>query len=105
MLQTAVAGVSTNIVINCDHNIKDVYIWVINDLVYGALQVPMEYTVCGSGNCDLSTLTIPVPLSEMDGTTFQCVSIDYHTNTILLDTKVQLVVTTIPGLETHNTSE
>ena len=59
--------------------------------------MPKEYTVCAAGVCDLSTLTIPVVLAEMNGSTFQCVSIDYDTNTVHLGGETELIVIPLPS--------
>ena len=63
--------------------------------MYGLLQVPRDYVVC-SEVCDLHTLTIPVAQREMDGYSFQCVGIDYATNTVSLGDETVLNVTTLP---------
>ena len=63
--------------------------WRINDSVYGLLQVPPEFTVCGG----LCSLRIPVPQRKMDGYIFQCVSIDYQNNTEYLSEVTHLTVT------------
>ena len=94
---TAVAGVDMNLNVRCA--LSDGYFWSINNLTYGALHVPKEYAVCGARNCDLSTLIIPVVLSEMNGSTFQCVSIDYYqSNTVHLGGVVELTVYVVPSL-------
>ena len=56
--------------------------WMINGSVYGLLHIPGDFVVCRSDSCELDVLTIPVAQSEMDGYTFQCVGIDYHTKTL-----------------------
>ena len=68
---------------------------MINGSVYGLLHVPNEFVVCSEIGCDLSSLTIPVVQSEMDGYTFQCVDIDYNTNTYNLGRQTELSVITI----------
>ena len=67
---------------------------MINGSVYGLLQVPNEFVVC-SESCDLDSLRIPVVQSEMDGYTFQCVGIDYNTNTHHLGRQTELSVFTL----------
>ena len=52
--------------------------------------------MCSEVSCDLSSLTIPVVQSEMDGYTFQCVGIDYNTNTHHLGRQTELSVITLP---------
>ncbi len=69
--------------------------WLINGSLYGPLQVPGDFIVCGA-SCNLKNLKIPVVQSEMDGLTLQCVSIDYHTNTDELGVETVLNVTTLP---------
>ena len=46
--------------------------------------------------CGLDTLTIPVVQSEMDDYIFQCVGIDYNTNTHHLGRQTELSVITLP---------
>ena len=106
---SGVSGVSTNINIIClnnDGEITSPTVWMINGSVYGLLHVPNELLVCSSksieSNCDLSTLEIPVVQSEMDGYTFQCVGIDYNTNTHHLGRQTELSVTTLPQDGSYN---
>ena len=62
-------------------------------MVYGALHVPDEYRVCDVTVCDpKSSFTIPVVLEEMDRNTFQCFSIDYQNNVVLLGRQTMLTV-------------
>ena len=68
---------------------------MINGSVYGPLQVPGEFIVCDE-ECDINTLIIPVVQRELDGYTFQCVSVDYSTNTRYLGEVTVLNVTTLP---------
>ena len=70
--------------------------WIINGSVYGLLQVPVDFSVCSSESCDLNSLAIPVPKSEMNGTTIQCVGIDYHNNTLYLGGVTVLEVFPLP---------
>ena len=96
--KTEIAGLSVNVQILCNHDSKSNtgrMFWMINGSVYGLLHVPNEFVVC-SESCDLNTLRIPVVQSEMDGYTFQCVGIDYNTNTHHLGTQTELSVTTLP---------
>ena len=75
---------------------------MVNGSVYGLLQVPRDYVVC-SEVCDLHTLTIPVAQREMDGYSFQCVGIDYATNTVSLgDETVLNVITSPQGLNSKH---
>ena len=99
---SAVSGVSINININC-FTIDDEELpfstspfWMINGSVYGLLQVPIQFVVCSEISCNLRSLRIPVVQSEMDGYTFQCVGIDYNTNTLHLGRQTELSVTTLP---------
>ena len=89
---TVIAGLSENLQILCNHFHL---FWMINGSVYGLLHVPNEFVVCSEISCDLRTLLIPVVQSEMDGYTFQCVGIDYNTNTHHLGTQTELSVTTL----------
>ena len=93
-IQIAVAGTSTNIHMSC--GIGDIYFWKINGSVYGLLNLPNEYTVCDSRSCDPNTLSIPVVLLEMDGYTFQCGRIHYHSSAVWLGDVTELRVTTLP---------
>ena len=99
---TGVSGVSTNINIICSIEEEIATFWMINGSLYGLLHVPNEFKVCSKssegsseGNCDLKSLRIPVLQSEMDGYAFQCVSIDYNTNTHHLGRQTELSVTTV----------
>ena len=91
------AGLSTNIQIQCnnrhDSNTGHLF-WIVNGSVYGLLHVPNEFVVC-SESCDLNSLIITVVQSEMDGYTFQCVGIDYNTNTHHLGRQTELSVITL----------
>ena len=94
---SGVSGVSTNINIICSSNDEEITsptFWMINGSVYGLLHVPNEFVVCSLFRCDLTTLTIPVVQSEMNGYTFQCVSVDHYNNTQQLRTLAKLSVTT-----------
>ena len=94
---TGIAGLSVNVQIPCNHDSNTVHLfWMINGSVYGLLHVPNEFVVCSEVSCDLRSLTIPVVQSEMDGYTFQCVGIDYNTNTHHLGRCTELSVTTLP---------
>ncbi len=70
--------------------------WMINASLYGLLQVPGDFIVCSETRCDLNSLTIPVVWSEMDGFTFQCVSINYRNNTQYLGGVIVLHVSPPP---------
>ena len=103
--QSGVAGISTNINIQCfsvaEEPGYDGYFWKINGSVYGALHLPREYEVCRS-RCNLATLTIPVVLAEMDGYTFQCFGINYQTNTVYEGTVTELnVISNVTGEFLH----
>ena len=92
-----VSGLSRNVNILClDNNQAATVFWIINGSVYGLLQVPDEFILCKEETCDLKDLTISVLQSEMDGYTFQCVGIDYNTNTHHLGRQAELSVTTLP---------
>ena len=69
----------------------------MNGSVYGPLHVPREFVVCGGTACNLHSLTIPVTQREMDGYTFQCVSVDYNTDILHLGEVTVLHVTTLPS--------
>ena len=70
--------------------------WIINGSVYGLLQVPRDFSVCSSVLCDLNSLAIHVPKSEMDGITLQCFGIDYQNNTQYLGGVTVLEVLPLP---------
>ncbi len=91
---TLVAGVSKNYFIPCTLSSDGVF-WLINGFLYGPLQVPRDFIVCSEISCDLDALTIPVAQSEMDGSTLQCVIIDYNDNTQYRGEETVLDVTTI----------
>ena len=94
---TQIAGLNADI--SClslhDSNTRHVF-WIVNGSVYGLLHVPNEFVVCSEVSCDLRSLVISVVQNEMDGYTFQCVSIDYNTNTQHLGTQTELSVITLP---------
>ena len=96
-----VAGVDENVEIPCVlptdrvETLSSDVLWMINDSVYGFLHIPREFRVCGE-TCDLITLTIPVLQGEMNGTVFQCVSIDYATNMTFLGGITELYVSPTP---------
>ena len=96
-IKHAVAGLLQNIEIQCLIPTSKSF-WIVNDDVYGLLQVPRDFVVCSEETCDLLTLQIPVAQEEMNGSTFQCVSIDYHNNSLNLGDLDVLVVTTFPQL-------
>ena len=91
-----IAGLSENVQIPCNHDPNTGHMfWMINNgSVYGLLHVPNDFVVCSEVSCALS-LVIPVVQSEMDGYTFQCVGIDYNTNTHHLGTQTELSVITL----------
>ena len=106
---TAVSGVTTNINIICSIEEETETFWMINGSLYGLLHAPNEFEVCHErtegnikGNCDLSSLRIQVVQSEMDGYTFQCVGIDYNTNTHHLGTQTELSVITLTSSEVES---
>ena len=70
--------------------------WKINGSVYGPLQVPSGFSVCDEISCDLASLVIPVLQREMNGSTIQCVGIDYHNNTQYLGGVTVLEVIPLP---------
>ena len=91
-----ISGISANVDIPCLNSDPDANVfWIINGSVYGLLQIPDEFILCKEETCNLNDLTISVVQSEMDGYTFQCVSIDYNTNTHHLGTLTELSVTTL----------
>ena len=99
-LKQGFAGVLQNIDITCSlllHG-EDSVFWMINGSVYGLLQIPGDFVVCRSDSCELDVLTIPVAQNEMDGYTFQCVGIDYHSNTHNLGGVTVLEVLPLPTL-------
>ena len=106
------SGVSTNIVISCLSHEEITIFWILNDSLYGLLHVPNEFEVCSKGSegnggsneghCNLHSLRIPVVHSEMDGYTFQCVGIDYNTDTHHLGTQTVLSVITLTRSEVES---
>ena len=83
----AVAGVRQNTPILCETTqgvfeeggfMEESPFWIVNGSVYGLLQVPRDFMIC----CDLNSLTVPVPQTEMDGYTFQCVEINHQNKTL-----------------------
>ena len=100
----AVAGLMQNIQITCRSNLgtedgqfmEGHLYWIVNGSVYGLLHVPRDFVTC----CDLNSLTIPVPQTEMDGYTFQCVEINYQNDTFDFPGEVRVLrVLTIEGLD------
>ena len=96
--ETAFAGVSQNLGISCTSEETTIpegaaVFWIINGSVYGILQVPPDYEVCSSEDC-LMILTVT---NEMNGSTFQCVTIDYHSNTEYLGVVTELTVIALPN--------
>lgn len=90
-----VAGVLQNNQIRCTIG-SDVF-WIINNSVYGHLQVPTYIVLCSTNrSCEPNILTIPVALAEMDGYTFQCLSVDYCNNTLHMGERVALEVLILP---------
>ena len=75
---------------------SDETFWKINGSVYGPLQVPSGFSVCDEISCDLASLVIPVLQREMNGTTIQCVGIDYHNNTQYLGAVTVMEVIPLP---------
>ena len=89
------SGLSTGISIICS-NYEEISFWMINGSLYGLLHAPNEFEVCSNNYyCDLHSLRIPVVQSKMDGYTFQCVGIDYNTNTHHLGRQTELSVRTL----------
>ena len=99
--KSALAGVLQNTQIQCSIGSMDFpdsgIFWIINNSVYGHLQVPVEFTLCSTKrSCEPHVLTIPVAQIEMNGSTFQCVGIDYHNNTQYLGGMTVLEVIPLP---------
>ena len=102
---TQIAGLSVNIPCNSLHDTSTNtghMFWMINASVYGLLQVPNEFVVCSKFTCSLNILDIPVVQSEMDGYTFQCVGIDYNTNTHHLGRQTELSVITLTSSQVES---
>ena len=96
--ETAFAEVSQNLGILCTNEETTIpegsaVFWIINGSVYGILQVPPDYEVCSSEDC-LIILTVT---NEINGSTFQCVAIDYHSNTEYLGVVTELTVIALPN--------
>ena len=98
------AGVDQNVEVTCSSAATQgsEAFWIINGSVYGLLQVPSGFILCGESICDPNTLTIPVLRSEMNGFTFQCVIIDYLNNTQYLEDIVVLEVVAFDGQLNRN---
>ena len=99
---SGVSGASTNIHCFTDGKVLSSIFWMINGSVYGLLHVPKEFVVCSETNCNLYDLRIPAVQSEMDGYTFQCVGIDYNTNTHHLGRQTELSVTTLTSSQVES---
>ena len=96
--ETAFAGVSQNLGISCTNEETTIpegaaVFWIINGSVYGILQVPPDYEACSSEDC-LIILTVT---NEMNGSTFQCVATDYHSNIQYLGVVTKLTVIALPN--------
>ena len=95
-----IGGISYNVDIPCLNSDPDASVfWIINGSVYGLLQIPDEYILCKVEACDLNDITVSVVQNGMDGYTFQCVSIDYNTNTHHLGRQIELSVITLTSSE------
>ncbi len=72
--------VDTNVLIICGGSIIGGYrpFWIINEELFGLLQVPREYKV----SLTQQELVIPALRRDMNGSTFQCARIDHQNNII-----------------------
>ena len=105
MAQTSIQGISgvdTNVDINCIEEFSFAPFWIVNGSVYGLLHVPNEFVVCSEISCNPNSLRIPVAQNEMDGYTFQCVGIDYNTNTHHLGRQTELSVITLTSSQVES---
>jgi hypothetical protein len=105
---TTIAGVSQDVGIPCnsEEDVQESFgggvSWIINGSVYGLLHVPKEFIVCSSESCDLTTLTIPVIQSEMNGLMLQCVVVDYLNSILHLGDVTVITVHSLPSNGTFN---
>ncbi len=89
-----VAETDTNVLITCGGHItgESRQFWIINEALYGFLQVPREYRV----SLTQQELVIPALRRDMNGSTFQCVRIDHQNNIIHYGMETQLKIITLP---------
>ena len=103
--------ISTNVQINCfaggEESIPFQYyeghFWIINDSVFGLLNVPREYSVCNIDRCDLSDLLIPLVLREMNNSRFQCVTIGYNLMSLEYLGRLTVLTVVTPPFESKHT--
>ncbi len=86
--------VDTNILITCGGDITggSRSFWIINEALYGLLQVPREYRV----SLTHQELVIPVLRRDMNGSTFQCARIDHQNNMVHYGRRTQLKIYILP---------
>ncbi len=87
------AETDTNVPITCGGHItvESRQFWIINEALYGLLQVPREYRVLTS-----KALVIPTLRRDMNGSTFQCARIDHQNNRVHYGTRTQLKIIILP---------
>ncbi len=85
--------VDTNILITCGDGITGgPAFWIINEALYGLLQVPREYRV----SLTYQELVIPALRRDMNGSTFQCARIDHQNNMVHYGTRTLLKIIILP---------
>ncbi len=88
-----VAEVDTNVLIPCGYDITGgPAFWIINEALYGLLQVPREYRV----SLTHQELVIPVLSRDMNGSTFQCARIDHQNNRVQYGKRTLLNIIILP---------
>ncbi len=89
-----VSEVDTNVLITCGGHItgESRPFWIINEALYGLLQVPREYKV----SLTPPRLIIPVIRRDMNGSTFQCARIDHQNNMVHYGRTTQLNIIILP---------
>ncbi len=89
-----VSEVDTNVLIWCGGGFTggSRQFWIINEALYGLLQVPREYIV----SLLYQELVIPATRRDMNGSTFQCARIDHQNNTVHYGRRILLKITILP---------
>ncbi len=84
----------TNVLISCGGHITggSRQFWIINEALYGLLQVPREYRV----SLTQQELVIPALSRDMNGFTFQCARIDHQNNMVHYGRTTQLNIIILP---------
>ncbi len=89
-----VSEVDTNVLITCggDITVESRQFWIINEALYGLLQVPREYRV----SLTQQELVIPALRRDMNGSTFQCARIDHQNNVVHYENRTLLKIIILP---------